>query len=62
MLNFAEKDHVLFGSDFPYADEGSIAYFNGQLVGALGEMRDEERDGVNFGAAHKLFPRLVEGG
>ncbi|PQE24622.1 Amidohydrolase family protein [Rutstroemia sp. NJR-2017a WRK4] len=62
MLNFAKKDHVLFGSDFPYADESIISYFNSRLAGALGEMGDGERDGISFGAAHKLFPRLVQGG
>ncbi|PQE13771.1 Amidohydrolase 2 protein [Rutstroemia sp. NJR-2017a BVV2] len=46
MLKFAQNDHILFGSDFPYADEGSILYFNGKLAGALGEMRDRERDGM----------------
>jgi predicted TIM-barrel fold metal-dependent hydrolase len=62
MLKFAEKGHVLFGSDFPYAPEGSISYFNDQLAEALDSMTDEERDGIIFEAAHKLFPRLVHGG
>jgi 6-methylsalicylate decarboxylase len=46
LLNqFAKPDHVLYGSDFPYAPRQSISLFN-----SLASITD--------GAALKLFPRL----
>ena len=52
-LGEKDRDHVLFGSDFPNAPEESIAYFTRQL---------EENQGVDVGRLRQnalaLFPRL----
>lgn len=56
LLEFAEKGHVLFGSDFPNAPESSIEYFTRQLEGL--DMDGEAKEDIYFGTAKKLFPRL----
>uniref|UniRef100_A0A060TCL3 6-methylsalicylate decarboxylase n=1 Tax=Blastobotrys adeninivorans TaxID=409370 RepID=A0A060TCL3_BLAAD len=48
-------DHILFGSDFPYAFEDSVKAFS-ELDGE--ELSDEEVEMVGWKNAVKLFPRL----
>lgn len=57
LLGFAEKGHVLFGSDFPNAPDRSIKYFTRQLEGL--EVGEEVKEDIYFWAARKLFPRLA---
>lgn len=56
---FAEPDHVLFGSDFPYAPTPAIVDMNRRLDNY--QVQDESFvRSVHHGAALKLFPRLAE--
>ena len=61
LRSFAKKDHILYGSDFPFAREKTI----GQQVTFLDEflvgMREDENFSIRRGAALKLFPRLTWG-
>ncbi|KAF6825452.1 hypothetical protein CMUS01_09816 [Colletotrichum musicola] len=59
LREFARPGHVLFGSDFPYAPEPAIVDMNERLedYGA----RDEAFvRSICYGAAVRLFPRLVQ--
>jgi predicted TIM-barrel fold metal-dependent hydrolase len=56
LLAFAKPGHVLYGSDWPFAEE-EIPYYTGFLDEY--PMSDEERDGINFANAQKLFPRIM---
>lgn len=53
---FAHPDHILFGSDYPYAQEPAIAVFNKSIDGF--KMDNETRLRMDRGNALKLFPRL----
>lgn len=58
LKEFAKPDHVLFGSDYPYAPSPAIRLMNRFLE----EFEKKEKGfvrSVNYGAALKLFPRLV---
>lgn len=59
LRSFAKKDHILYGSDFPFAREKTI----GQQVAFLDEyldgMNEDENFSIRRGAALKLFPRLA---
>ncbi|MGP3936823.1 amidohydrolase family protein [Nonomuraea sp. KM88] len=50
LLAFAKPGHVLYGSDWPFAPELAVAYFNTWAT-------DEA---INHGNARRLFPRLKE--
>lgn len=50
LLAFAKPGHVLYGSDWPFAPELAVAYFNTWAT-------DEA---INHGNARELFPRLKE--
>jgi predicted TIM-barrel fold metal-dependent hydrolase len=56
LLAFAEPDHVLFGSDFPYAPAGAVAAFAGLYEGY--SLTEARRASIDRGAAERLFPRL----
>jgi 6-methylsalicylate decarboxylase len=58
LLAFAESDHVLFGSDFPYAPPQVVGTFTGMYEAFA--MTDAQRRSIDRGAAEKLFPRLQE--
>ena len=55
LLAFARPGHLLYGSDWPFAEE-EIPYYNGFLDEH--PMTDEQRDGINFNNAKALFPRI----
>ncbi|OTB08227.1 hypothetical protein M426DRAFT_8035 [Hypoxylon sp. CI-4A] len=55
-LKFAKPDHVLFGTDFPYAPKKTIERYANALDHY--EMDEETRYSVSRGAAVKLFPRF----
>ncbi|KAB2573368.1 Decarboxylase yanB [Lasiodiplodia theobromae] len=56
LREFAEKDHILYGSDFPFAREKTIAPQIANIQSA--PIDDETRLSINSGAAGKLFPRF----
>jgi len=56
LLAFARPGHVLFGSDWPFAEE-EIPYYTGHLDSYA--MSDEERAGVNYANAQQLIPRIA---
>jgi predicted TIM-barrel fold metal-dependent hydrolase len=56
LLAFAEPDHVLFGSDFPYASSGVVEAFTGMYQGF--GLAPAQRASIDRGAAQQLFPRL----
>lgn len=53
---FAKNEHILFGSDFPYAPTPTIRTHTSNLDSY--ELRREQRWHINRGNALKLFPRL----
>lgn len=57
LKEFAKPDHVLFGSDFPYAPTPAIANMNTRLD-SYGTEDEEFVQSIGDGAALKLFPRL----
>jgi predicted TIM-barrel fold metal-dependent hydrolase len=59
LLAFAEPDHILYGSDFPYAHPDWSARFDHNLATYDGPGADRLGD-VDRSAAEKLFPRLAK--
>jgi len=58
LLAFAEPDHVVFGSDFPYAPALVVGAFTGMYERYA--MSESQRRSIDHGAARQLFPRLQE--
>ncbi|KAE8317309.1 hypothetical protein BDV41DRAFT_561541 [Aspergillus transmontanensis] len=56
LLRMVPHDHILYGSDFPYAPITAYPAFLEALESY--EMDPELREMINFGNAMKLFPRL----
>lgn len=56
LTKFAKDDHILFGSDFPYAPTKTIKTHTSNLEDY--EMEINLRHQINRGNALKLFPRL----
>jgi predicted TIM-barrel fold metal-dependent hydrolase len=56
LLKMVPHDHILYGSDFPYAPITAYPAFLEALESY--EMDTELRDMINFGNAIKLFPKL----
>ncbi|KAI9728086.1 MAG: hypothetical protein M1834_007802 [Cirrosporium novae-zelandiae] len=59
LLDFAPVEHILFGSDFPYAPDKTIESFAQQLEGF--KIDDKTREKIYRTNALELFPRLREG-
>ncbi|CAK7204898.1 hypothetical protein SEUCBS139899_007660 [Sporothrix eucalyptigena] len=57
-LKIIPHEHILYGSDFPYAPPPAYPAFLEELEGY--SMTPELRDMLNFGNAHKLIPRLAK--
>ena len=57
LLQFAAADHVVFGSDWPYAPARAVAAFTGMYDAH--PLDTEQRHSIDRGAAEALFPRLV---
>jgi predicted TIM-barrel fold metal-dependent hydrolase len=57
LLAFAAPDHVLFGSDFPFASAAVGASFTGLFEGF--PLDAARRASIDRGAAARLFPRLA---
>jgi predicted TIM-barrel fold metal-dependent hydrolase len=58
LLDFAAPDHILFGSDFPYAPPDVAAYFIAALD-ANPHLSADQLAAVNSSNALALFPRLA---
>ena len=58
LTKFAQAEHILFGSDFPYAPTPTIRTHTSNLDG-YNLSGEEERWKINRGNALKLFPRLI---
>ncbi|GAB1207859.1 hypothetical protein APSETT445_006594 [Aspergillus pseudonomiae] len=56
LQRFAPSDHILFGSDFPYAPEATVRRFSNELSEANLSKQDAEK--ISHDNALKLFPRL----
>ncbi len=56
LLAFAEPDHVLFGSDFPYAPPVAVHAFTGMYESYA--LDTAQRASIDRGTAESLFPRL----
>jgi predicted TIM-barrel fold metal-dependent hydrolase len=56
LLSFAQPDHVLYGSDWPYAREDNSEYFTAQLDAY--PLDDDQRRSIERGVAERLIPRL----
>lgn len=56
LLNFAEEDRILWGSDYPFVRKDSLKRQGDELAGMV--MQDNLRLSITNGAALKLFPRL----
>ncbi|MEV0358108.1 amidohydrolase family protein [Nocardia sp. NPDC050697] len=57
LLTFAEPGHVLFGSDWPFAPEAAVQYFEAGLAEYPG-CDDLTRQAIRRGNASALFPRF----
>ncbi|MCP2166225.1 amidohydrolase family protein [Goodfellowiella coeruleoviolacea] len=60
LLAFAAPDHVLYGSDWPYAPTAAVEFFTGQLDAH--DLDAETRQAIERGTAEQLFPRLASAG
>lgn len=56
LLAFAANEHVLFGSDYPFAGRDNVEYFNAQLDAY--PLGDAQRRSIKRGAAEELLPRF----
>lgn len=56
LLQFAKPDHVLFGTDWPFAPAAAVSYFTGQFD-AWDGLPAEGRSAINSTNALRLFER-----
>lgn len=56
LRDFADPDHILYGSDFPFAREGTIVPQIANISAM--SMEDAARNSIESEAARKLFPRF----
>lgn len=57
LLNHIPHDHILYGSDFPFAPP-VVGEMFAKLLDEY-KLSDETRDLICYKNAHKLFPRLA---
>ncbi len=57
LLGFANPDHVLFGSDWPYAPDVTVGAFTSRYEAYA--IDDAGRESIDRGAAERLLPRLA---
>ena len=58
LLQFAQRDHVLFGTDWPFAPAAAVSYFTGQFDKWDG-LAAEQRTAIDSTNARKLFGLLA---
>jgi predicted TIM-barrel fold metal-dependent hydrolase len=54
LLAFAKPDHILFGSDWPFAPSTAVSYFTGQFD-KWNEITADERAAINYSNAATLL-------
>ena len=59
LFELAKPDHVLYGSDWPYATDAIVGAFTGMYESYA--MNDAQRASIDRGNAETLFPRLRGG-
>ncbi|KAI8635561.1 amidohydrolase 2 [Xylariaceae sp. FL1651] len=59
LLTMVPHDHILFGSDFPFAPATAYPAFLEELENA--DIESDIREKINFGNAQGLIPRLAKG-
>ena len=59
LLQFARKDHILFGSDYPFVGQKTMTRQAACLETEENRANDGVKCSVRRGAALKLFPRLA---
>lgn len=57
LLAFADPGHVLYGSDWPFAPQAAVAWFDAGL-GEFDGISGDARDAIRHGNAAALFPRF----
>ena len=57
LLEFADPEHVLFGSDWPYAPESAVKYFVGEYESHVTDATTRRQ--IDRSNAETLFPRLA---
>ena len=60
LLAFARPDHILFGSDWPFAPAPVVGYFTNHLD-QHPQLDAAQRRAIDSGNALALFPRLAPG-
>ncbi len=60
LTTFAKPDHIVFGSDWPYAPESTVAYFTQNLDHEAG-LDADQHEAINRSNALQLMPRLKHG-
>ena len=60
LQKFAKRDHILYGSDFPFAREKNVERQRAFLDDEISQKNNEDYLSIKHGAAHKLFPRLIQ--
>lgn len=58
LLQFVGPEKIVYGSDFPYANNVTIDYFDSQLE--VYEMNTTDRNSVYYGTAMELMPRFKD--
>jgi hypothetical protein len=58
LLTFAKPGHVLFGSDWPYANTQTVNFFTTHLD-AYSSLDKAGHAAINRKSAETLFPRLA---
>jgi predicted TIM-barrel fold metal-dependent hydrolase len=58
VMAFSGPDHVLFGSDWPFAPAAAVSYFTAQLD-KWGGLSDQQRAAIDRGNAARLLPRFA---
>jgi 6-methylsalicylate decarboxylase len=56
LMALAKPDHVLYGSDWPYANDAIVGAFTGMYESYA--LNDQQRASIDRGTAETLFPRL----
>ena len=59
LLQFAKRDHVLFGSDWPFAPDAAVSYFTAQFDKWDG-LGADERAAIDRTNAQTVFARLTK--
>ena len=59
LLAFAEPGHVLYGSDWPFAPQDAVTYYN-HFLEPYPNYTPGQAEAINRRSAEALFPRLAD--